>query len=150
MWRIGSLLRLSLYNCALGAAGAEGLGAALTTNGVLQELDVGANALGADGADALSTALAANRGLRTLGLDHNDIGVDGALSLAAAFAHAEPSSSLHERNSTLTALDLWANGVGDEGARALHAVLQRNGVLSRLVLSYLVVYINGSTGETVR
>ena len=41
---------------------------------------------------------------------------------------------MHERNSTLTTLDLWANGIGDEGARALHTVLQQNIALARLVL----------------
>jgi hypothetical protein len=109
----GALSELGLWSNAIGDDGAACLGrTGLVANAALRALDLDNNRIGDDGACALCEGLAANTTLAALLLGRNAISNRGAAAIAAALrAEAVPHM--------LTALDLRANMVDDDGVHAL-------------------------------
>ena len=131
--------------------GAEHLGAALTNNHSLTELNISINTIGDTGAAALGDALGNNKALITLvmvgcrifsegcaalaaGLSYpqyyklysNDVGVEGAVALGEALAH----------NKTLKILNLCGDeSLQEEGVNSLIASLISNTTLQQLWLT---------------
>ena len=93
------------------------LGAAMAAHPRIVSLDLSHNELGDDGAALLADAVlrAAAPSLTALSVAANGIRAAGAAALAASL----------DSNATLRYLDLGANDLGDDGARALADALAR-------------------------
>ena len=108
----------------------------------LRELGLHYNNIGAVGCDALARALASNSTLTDLSLYSNAPGAHWGRILqgVAAMAAGGASSSC---SSSLTALDLGGNRIGDEGARTLSISLCENTMLTDLHLDFNAIGMDG-------
>ena len=135
----GRLVRLAIYNTAMGDAGASRLAEAFGHPAALAfqpvELDLHRNGIGDAGATALAGALLKRRGadaatiaggetaagskLAKLDLSDNEVGAAGAVALAMLVGNEAVGASLAE---------LWLswNAVGDVGAAAVAAAIGSN------------------------
>ncbi|KAG7393445.1 NLR, CARD domain-containing protein 3 [Phytophthora pseudosyringae] len=104
--------------------GGQALGAMLTANITLQQLDLSWNQLRAAGSAFIATALSMNYQLRELDLSYNSLGNKGALSLAHAL----------RAGARLRRLTLSYNGISPRGGVGLASGLAVNSSLSMLVL----------------
>jgi len=119
----------SLLTLAVACCGVSFLSQVLTSNTSLLKVTLDDNNLGPATAAALGEALSSNATLRSLSLEENplthDKDYDGIASLARML----------QSNATLTFLNLWKTGVGDQGGQALAAALPTNNTLVCLQLS---------------
>ena len=146
------LARLELAFTGASDGACAALARALAAEGsALAHLDLCGNAVGAAGCEALAVGVRASRALRTLLLSANPLGPAGGVALAGALprgplrtlsvagckigagpcgriAHALPESSL-------AALDLSNNAIGDVGAWALAWALESCAELKELRLA---------------
>ncbi|KAG0336628.1 hypothetical protein BG004_007956 [Podila humilis] len=157
-----TLKSLELRCNHIGDRGAQAFATALIANDGLLHLDVRNNAIGDAGVVAVSEALGINATtLRSLYLDSNDVGDVGAFALTKMLL--EKNLALvtltveHNRighggvealkdmasivyllkiNTTLTALNLNANSIGDSGAQAIAKALEANTTLVTLNLGF--------------
>jgi Ca2+-binding EF-hand superfamily protein len=106
------------------STGGQAVGAMLTANLTLQQLDLSWNQLRAVGNAFIAAALPMNYQLRELDLSYNSLGNKGALSLA----HALRSGARLRR------LTLSYNGIAPRGAVGLASGLAANTSLSMLIL----------------
>ncbi|MEU9062327.1 gala protein [Streptomyces sp. NPDC048430] len=117
--------RVDLCKQGLGASGAARVMPALARSPHAAHVLLGTNSLGDEGARSVADALRLDgHGLRTVYLGCNRIEAEGAAALAGALGP----------DSTVRALWLKRNPLGDAGVRALAPMLARNTVLRTLDL----------------
>ena len=106
------------------------------------------NEIGPDGARAIAEALRGNRSLKALAIKSAALGPKGAKHFADLLAAAEGS----DEACVLETLDLGANLIEDEGARALGEALATNGHLQTLGLYGSNIRTEGATalGQALR
>jgi Ran GTPase-activating protein (RanGAP) involved in mRNA processing and transport len=117
-----ALVRLGIYKCDVGDAGAAALADALQVNTTLTSLKLYFNKIGSDGAVALAGALKVNKTLTSFAFDLNIIGDAGGAALADAL----------QFNVALKKLHLEGNGIGDAGMAAIANSLRGNTTLTSL------------------
>ena len=131
-----AVANLSLFDTAVGVAGAVALADAATANpeSSLNLLHLGQNGLGDAAAIVLAKTIAApNRRITSLDLCNNSIGDTGALALAEAIVAASAGSD--GRPGRLKELNMGGNAITDVGAAALAKTLGvPNGTLVSLRL----------------
>ena len=105
-----SLVRVRLGKHKVRDDGARMIAQHLSSNDVLEELDLRCNEVGISGAESFAALLMrGTSGLRSLDLASNKVQDDGALAIGTAL----------RRCRTLVSLDLRRNGVGDDGLFAI-------------------------------
>jgi len=147
-----ALTSLNLSGNELSSAAAVALAAALRVNGTLKTLDLFGNKLGSAGANALGAALDCNRTLTSLDLGVNNVDDMGAAALAETVLSVDSMLMPLEGNrscarllaaatkgcktqpSTLVALNLEGNAIGNLGAAAFALALRTNCSLTSLNL----------------
>ncbi|GAX81635.1 hypothetical protein CEUSTIGMA_g9063.t1 [Chlamydomonas eustigma] len=135
----------------LGERGSIVLAAALATPSCqLSLLDMHANHIGPAGGRALAASLTLNTSLTHLDLSHNVVGAEGACALAAALMGVDEAGGGTSDvaagrgrmtglwadsgglipNSTLLHLNVWDNGIGEQGRHALTSAQRLRGGFS--------------------
>ena len=155
-----TLTELNVKNTKITGRWAKVLAAALGSNQVLRQLDLGGesprkNKIGAEGAKAFAVALSKNQRLHVLNLHSNKIGDEGIRALVRALEGNQrlplkqlylwnnqigdegiyPLAQMLAKNQTLQVLELSGNDIHDEGAKALAVALDENQMLQRLDIS---------------
>lgn len=129
---------LSLNNNAIGAAGAEAFGKAISGGSLsVPHLALANNKLGDDGAKNISVVFSSNKSFTSANLSGNAIGNDGAAAIA---------TSLHA-NTVLENLDLSNNNIGKEGAVELKSMMHKNRDIISVNLSANSIITGGVCGE---
>ncbi|XP_055501429.1 NACHT, LRR and PYD domains-containing protein 3-like isoform X2 [Leucoraja erinacea] len=137
--------RLNLTNNDLSTGSWEELVSVLTTNQMLQELDVGSNRMGKAGLRILSTALKDSRcRLQKLGLNNSstfDFGMMG--SYLEETGVEVLCDVLRSPNCTLTCLELASNNLTQKNYKELTSAMRVNRTLTHLDLSSNVIQDTG-------
>eukprot|EP00041_Stephanoeca_diplocostata_P039392 m.1620390 g.1620390 ORF g.1620390 m.1620390 type:complete len:789 (+) comp25383_c0_seq37:330-2696(+) len=113
------LATLYIHDGRVADAGAIALAKALESNDALTTLTLQKNTIGNAGASALAEALKQNTTLTTLFLGHNRIEGEGAETFVTV---------LLKRNSSLSALDLRSNHIGESAKHLQQVVSIRKGL----------------------
>ncbi|XP_023705077.1 dynein regulatory complex subunit 5 [Cryptotermes secundus] len=143
--------RLDFSHCEIGDQGALAIGKLLTVHPALEELILCNNKIGAAGANGLACALSHIASpLKLLDLRLNHIGNQGVTDLCSALANSEHPQELIlagcgfteetgiklgqmlQHNTTLQALDISNNNLGEVGGEALSHGIKDNTTLLRL------------------
>ena len=93
----------------------------------LKVLDIHGNAIGPSGCILVASALRTNHCLTSLDVSHNSVGPEGAVALAKAFMYLQEGGAKGDEGVNgkgLTHLNLWDNGIREEGRRALKALIR--------------------------
>ena len=121
-----NLEKLELGGCNMTDSSAHALSQLLYSNTSLETLDLMGNpAITSDGWATIFRGLAENRRLETLVLDYNKISDETIRHLASAI----------KQNSSIKAIDLEGNNIGELGAECLLDALGKNRSIHDLTLS---------------
>ena len=123
----------------IGPPGGRALAEAFEANRKFTRLHLGANRFRDEGAIALAGAVRANTALRNLTLSFNGVKAKGAAALAAVLAN---------NGSSLRALELDQNPLGDKGVVALGDALATNAVVEYVDVHATGMGDGSGTGAT--